>query len=197
MQTETKAGPTVRCFEASARFRAMTRVANVFVRPLLRSSAGKRINELALLCFDGRKSGRRYEVPVEYHEIDGEPLVLTASAWKRNVRGGADVELVHDGQRLPMRAELVEDPDEVARIYEALIERIGVANAKAMKIGLQVVGDRMPTREEIRSAIAGRRAVVRLRPVSPSGRSWSSPASACRDTGPAPTSSSGAGPVPG
>ena len=109
----------------------------------------------------------------------------------------ADVELVHDGQRLPMRAELVEDPDEVARIYEALIERIGVANAKAMKIGLKVVGDRMPTREEIRSAIAGRRAVVRLRPVSPSGRSWSSPASACRDTGPAPTSSSGAGPVPG
>lgn len=171
MQTKTKAGPTVRCLEASARFRAMTRVANVFVRPLLRSSAGKRINELALLCFDGRKSGRRYEVPVEYHEIDGDPLVLTASAWKRNVRGGADVELVHDGQRLPMRAELVEDPDEVARIYEALIERIGVANAKAMKIGLQVVGDRMPTREEIRSAIAGRRAVVRLRPVSPSGRS--------------------------
>ena len=41
MQTETKAGPTVRCFEASARFRAMTRVANVFVRPLLRSSAGR------------------------------------------------------------------------------------------------------------------------------------------------------------
>ena len=83
MQTETKAGPTVRCFEATARFRAMTRLANVFVRPLLRSSAGKRIHELALLCFDGRKSGRRYEVPVEYHELDGEPLVLTASAWKR------------------------------------------------------------------------------------------------------------------
>ena len=52
MQTETKPEPTVRCFEATAGFRTMTRIANVFVRPLLRSSAGKGIHELALLCFE-------------------------------------------------------------------------------------------------------------------------------------------------
>ncbi len=63
-----------------------------------------------------------------------------------------------------MRAELIEDPDRVARIYEALIEQIGIANAKATKIGLEVVGDEMPTHEQIRDAIAGRRSVVRLRP---------------------------------
>jgi hypothetical protein len=164
MQTETKPEPTVRCFEATGGFRTMTRIANVFVRPLLRSSAGKGIHELALLCFDGRRSGRRYEVPVEYHELDGEPLILTASAWKRNLRGGADVELVHEGRRISLRAELIEDPDEVARIYEALIERIGVANTKATKIGLEVIGDRVPTHEQIRGAIVGRRTVVRLRP---------------------------------
>lgn len=72
----------------------MTTIGNMFVRPLLRSSAGNGIHELALLCFEGRRSGRRYEVPVEYHELDGEPLILPASAWKRNLRGGADVELV-------------------------------------------------------------------------------------------------------
>jgi hypothetical protein len=164
MQTETKPEPIVRCFEPTARFSRMTRIANVFVRPLLRSSAGKGIHELALLCFEGRRSGKHYEVPVEYHELDGDPLILTASAWKANLRGGADVELVHDGVRAPMRAELIEDPDEVARVYEALIERIGVEKAKATKIGLEVIGDRMPAHEQIRGAIAGRRTVVRLRP---------------------------------
>jgi hypothetical protein len=164
MQTETKPQPVVRCFEPTARFRMVTRIGNMLVRPLLRSSAGKGIHELALLCFEGRRSGRRYEVPVEYHELDGDPFVLTASAWKRNLRGGADVELIHEGRRVPMRADLIEDPDEVARIYEALIERIGVAKAKATKVGLQVIGDGMPTHEQIRVAISGRRTVVRFRP---------------------------------
>ena len=164
MQTETKPEPIVRCFEPTARFRTMTKFANVLMRPLLRSSAGKGIHELALLCFEGRRSGKRYEVPVEYHELNGEPLVLTASAWKRNLRGGADVELVHEGRRIRMRAELIEDPDEVARIYEALIEQIGIEKAKATKIGLEVIGDRMPTHQQIRGSIAGRRAAVRLLP---------------------------------
>ena len=164
MQPETEPESIVRCFEPTGGFRTMTRIGNVIMRPLLRSSAGKGIHDLALLCFEGRRSGRRYEVPVEYHELDGEPLILTTSAWKRNLRGGADVELVHEARRIPMRAELIEDPERVSRIYEALIERIGVANAKATKIGLEVMGDRMPTHEQIRGAIAGRRTVVRLRP---------------------------------
>jgi hypothetical protein len=164
MTTETKVEPHVRCFEPTARFDRMTRIGNVFVRPLLRSSAGKGIHELALLSFVGRLSGKRYEVPVEYHELHGEPLILTASAWRANLRGGAGVELVHEGRRVPMRAELIEDPDEVASLYEALIQQIGIANAKATKIGLEVIGEEMPTHQEIRDAVAGRRTVVRLRP---------------------------------
>jgi hypothetical protein len=163
MKTETKVEPGVRCFEPTARFERMTRIANAFMRPLLRSSAGKGIHELALLSFVGRHSGKRYEVPVEYHDLDGEPLVLTAARWRVNLRGGADVELVHEARRVPMRAELVEDPDEVASIYEALIRQIGVANAKATKIGLEIGGE-MPTHEQVREAVAGRRTVVRLRP---------------------------------
>jgi hypothetical protein len=164
MKTETKVEPRVRCFEPTARFDRMTRIGNVFVRPLLRSSAGKGIHELALLSFVGRRSGKHYEVPVEYHELHGEPLILTASAWRANLRGGADVELIHEARRVPMRAELIEDPDEVASLYQALIEQIGIANAKATKIGLKVIGEEMPTHQEIRDAVAGRRSVVRLRP---------------------------------
>jgi hypothetical protein len=64
-----------------------------------------------------------------------------------------------------MRAELIEDPDKVASIYEALISRIGIANAKATKIGIEVIGEEMPTHEQVREAVAGRRTVVRLRPL--------------------------------
>jgi hypothetical protein len=71
---------SVRCFEPAARFDRVTRIADVFARPLLRSSAGKAIQELALLSFVGRRSGKHYEAPVEYHELDGEHLILTAAA---------------------------------------------------------------------------------------------------------------------
>jgi hypothetical protein len=164
MQTETREEPVVRAFEPTAGFRTMLRIGNAIVRPLLRSSAGKGIHELALLCFEGRRTGKRYEVPVAYHELDGRPLIFTASAWKANLRGGADVELVHEGRRVPMRAELAEDADEVARVYEALLERDGLAQAKPTKIGLEVTGDRIPTCAEIAGAVGGRRAVVVLRP---------------------------------
>jgi hypothetical protein len=164
MKTETNDRPVVRSFEPSAGFRRMTRLGNAFVRPLLRSHVGARIHELALLRFEGRRSGKHYEVPVEYHELEGEPLILTASGWKRNLRGGADVELVHDGRTIPMRAELIEDADEVARIYERLLRQLGVGGMKATKIGLQVKVDRIPTRAEIATAVDGKRAVVRLRP---------------------------------
>jgi hypothetical protein len=164
MKTDEKAATNVRSFEPGPAFHAMTRFGNLFVRPLLRSSAGQRMHELAMLCFDGRLTGRRYEVPVAFHELGGEPLILTASGWKANLRGGADVEFVHDGRRMPMRAELIEDADEVARIYEALLLKDGLEEAKPTKIGLKVEGDRMPSCAEIEAAVGGKRSVVRLRP---------------------------------
>src|SRR5215203_2789539 len=101
--------PIVRAFEPSSGFRRITRIGNVFVRPLLRSRFGARLHDLALLEFTGRRSGRRYAVPVGYRELEGDGLILTTAAWRVNLRGGADVELTHAGQRHAMRAELIED----------------------------------------------------------------------------------------
>jgi len=162
MQTETK-DPIVRSFEPSAWFDGMTRVGNVFMRPLLRSRVGRRIDDLALLTFTGRRSVRSYTFQVAYHVLDGNGVVLTSRAWKANLRGGADVEVVHRGARIPMRAELVEDPHEVARIYGTLLRRVGAEKAK-LTVGLEVAGKRLPTDEEIEEAVGGRRAAVLLRP---------------------------------
>ena len=162
MQTQTRE-PTVRPFEPTARFRRLMRVGNTFMRPLLHSRLGRRMDDLALLTFTGRRSGRRYTVPVGYHELDGHGVVLTASPWKTNLRGGADVGVEHSGRRMPMRAELIEDPHEVAQVYSALLRKIALSKAK-LAIGLEVIGDRIPTEEEIEEAVGGRRAVVVLRP---------------------------------
>ena len=59
MQTETKE-PIVRSFEPTASFDRMMRIGNTFIRPLLRSRFGRKMHDLALLSFTGRKSGRRY-----------------------------------------------------------------------------------------------------------------------------------------
>ncbi|HEX4940979.1 MAG TPA: nitroreductase/quinone reductase family protein [Actinomycetota bacterium] len=162
MQTLTRE-PIVRSFEPTKGFRTSMRIGNAFMRPLLRSRLGARIDDLALLSFTGRKSGRLFTVPVGYHELDGEGVILTASGWRANLRGGADVDVVHKGRRIPMRAELIEEPREVARIYSALLRTVALSKAK-LAIGLEVRGDRMPTVEEIEEAVGGRRAVVLLRP---------------------------------
>jgi hypothetical protein len=162
MQTETRE-PIVRSFEPTAGFDRMTRIGNTFMRPLLRSRFGRRMHDLALLSFTGRKTGRRYAVPVGYHEIGGHGVILTARAWRVNLRGGAEVEVVHDGVSAPMRAELIEDPREVALIYEELLRQIDLSKAK-LSIGLEVVGDEIPPEEQIERAVAGRRAVILLRP---------------------------------
>ena len=162
MQTQTRE-PIVRSFQPTARFRTLMRIGNTFMRPLLRSRLGRRMDDLALLSFTGRRSGRLYTVPVGYHELDGHGVVMTASPWRANLRGGADVEVVHNGRRIPMRAELIEDPHDVAQVYSALLQRIVLSKAK-LAIGLEVIGDRIPTDAEIEEAVGGRRSVVELRP---------------------------------
>jgi hypothetical protein len=162
MRTETRE-PVVRPFEMGPGAVALTRMGNVFMRPLIRSRAGRGMHELALLSFSGRRSGTRYEVPVAYHELDGDGIVLTRSGWRLNFRGGADVEVTREGRRRPMRAELIEGPDEVADVYAELLERYGIE--KPTKIGLRISGDRIPNHQEIRAAVVvGRRTIVRLLP---------------------------------
>ena len=51
-------------------------------------------------------------------------------------------------RRLPARAEIVEDADTVAEVYDALIATKGHANA-ARRLGIRVNVDRNPTREEL------------------------------------------------
>ena len=156
--------PIVRSFEPASRFRTLMRVGNAVMVPLLRSRLGARMHELALLSFVGRKSGRTSRCP-SATRCSRATRSCSRRAVGGSTCGGADVEIVHEGRRRPMYAELVDDPDEVARICGAMLRRVGLS--KASHVGLKVGGDRMPSHDELVHAIGGKRFVVRLTPVGP------------------------------
>jgi hypothetical protein len=132
---------------------AMIRIANPIFGWILRSPLHGLVDEqLMLLHFRGRKTGRAYTVVVGHRDIDGQPSILTNSGWRVNFRGGAPVDVTLKGERRSGQAEIVEYPEEVARVYANLIEAYGYEKA-GRRLGIRINVDRPPTREELLDAI--------------------------------------------
>ena len=159
-RTGPSAHPYVTSYEPGVRYRRWFRLGNTFMRAILRTRLGERMQGLSILTFSGRRTGKRYAVPVSVIDVDGSSIVLTASPWKVNLRGGADVEVRAGRSIRRMRASLVEDPQRVADVYEKLLPTVGVEHAK--RLGLVLAGDRFPTREELIEGIRGRRVMITL-----------------------------------
>lgn len=108
------------------------------VRVLLRSPLGGPMRrQLMVLRFTGRKTGRRYDVPVTAHRLGDELYSLTAARWRNNFRGGAEVDVTLGGHITRMRGQLLEDPEAVAPIYARSIDQLGVKRAQRM-IGIKI-----------------------------------------------------------
>jgi hypothetical protein len=77
-------------------------LANPLLRLLLHRPAGHRLGRhLALIRYRGRRTGRSYELPVQYAR-DGDRVWILPGAperktWWRSLRGGAAVDLVLAG----------------------------------------------------------------------------------------------------
>jgi hypothetical protein len=131
---------------------AMLRVVNPILRLLLRTPVmGGARNQLMVLSFTGRKSGRRYSIPVTAHHIDNDLYALTGVAWKRNFLGGATAEVLLNGKTTAMRGELIEDKSVVADLYRRCSESYGPKRAQRM-MGVKFRDDRIPTLEEFTEA---------------------------------------------
>lgn len=142
---------------------ALARVVNPVIKALLRSPLHRPFSShLMLLSFRGRKTGRTYEVVVGRHEIDGALVVPTGTTgrkWRLNFRGGAPAEVMIEGKRRRGRGELIEDSEEVTRVHQLLLGRVGLKNAR--RLGLTVNVNRRPTDDELKATLAGR-GVVRI-----------------------------------
>lgn len=128
------------------------RVMNSALRHLLGTPVGRALKDFMVLEVTGRKSGRRFSIPVSAHVIDGQLYALAGSLWAMNFRGGAPTQVVHNGRTTTMRGELVEDGAEVAELFHRCA--VGYGPRKAQRsMGLKFRDSRVPTLEEFRQAV--------------------------------------------
>lgn len=126
----------------------MKAVNPIVARKLMR---GGRSNVM-VLHVTGRRTGRRYDVPVDRHEVHGRVCAFTDGAWRVNLRGGARIEVTIDGATRLAHAELEEDPGRIARIMLEVVEEDGVREAQR-RFGIRVNVARNPTLHELRDAV--------------------------------------------
>ncbi len=124
---------------------ALQGVANRVVRGLLRvplvsRGIGRR---LVTVYAVGRKSGKRYAVPVAYTRHDGVLLVGTPFRWARNLRTGEPVQIRYLGRRRTADVRVHTDEAAVVADY-AVIARDNRNFARFNKIGFDPQGNPDP-----------------------------------------------------
>lgn len=97
-------------------FKILNRTGNVLMRLLLRSPLhGLASRRLALITVTGRRSGRRFTIPVGYRRDGASAKIQVgrpkSKLWWRNLRGGAPVELRWGTEERSGYAEVVGDED--------------------------------------------------------------------------------------
>ena len=120
-------------------------LANSIVRgllrvPLLSRGIGKRLITLYVV---GRKSGKRYVVPVAFTRHEGTLLIGTPFGWGRNLRTGVPVEVRFKGRRRVADVVVHTDEDAVVEDY-AVMARDNHNFANFNKIGFDERGNPDP-----------------------------------------------------
>jgi deazaflavin-dependent oxidoreductase (nitroreductase family) len=139
------------------------RLVNLVVRGLLRtpglcSLIGSRLLTLYLV---GRKSGRRYPVPVAYL-ADGDDLLLGTSArWRHNLRAGQPVAVRLRGKHRWADVTTYTTESDVVSAY-ARMARSNPTFAKLNSIRLSDDGE--PDNSDLRLAWLGGARAIRLTP---------------------------------
>jgi deazaflavin-dependent oxidoreductase (nitroreductase family) len=121
-------------------------LANWLVRGLLRAPLVSRAagNRLITLYVVGRKSGKRYTVPVAYTRHEGVLLIGSPFAWGRNLRTGEPVEVRFRGGRRWADVRVLTDEAAVVEDY-AVMARANRNFASFNKIGFDRHGNPDPT----------------------------------------------------
>ena len=145
------------------------RVANGLVRLLLRSPLHFLLSDdLLLLSYHGRLSGRQYTIPVSYSRAGDVVTVFTYRTWWRNLRDGAPVVVVLKRQRLQGLAEAI--CDDQAAIAEGLLAHLRQHPSLAKGYHVALRPDGRPDSDAVRQAARFEVMVrIRLMPMQETG----------------------------
>jgi deazaflavin-dependent oxidoreductase (nitroreductase family) len=131
-------------------------VRTLLATPLIARGVGKRLVTVHVV---GRKSGKRYDVPVAYTREGDALLIGTPFAWAKNLRSGEAVEVTHLGRRRRADVQVFTDEADVVRYYE-VIARDNKQFAGFNKIGFDAAGN--PDPQDLHLAWKGGARVLRL-----------------------------------
>jgi deazaflavin-dependent oxidoreductase (nitroreductase family) len=155
----TNAGTPVPRAQTMAFQGAANRVMRGLLRtPLLCRLVGRWLMTVYVV---GRKSGRRYTVPVAYTRHDGYLLVGTPFGWGRNLRTGEPVQVRLMGRLRTADVEVVSDEAGVVDCYGTM-SRDNHQFARFNKIGLDGAGN--PNPNDLHLAWAAGARAFRLTP---------------------------------
>jgi hypothetical protein len=145
---------------------AILRLVNPILATLLRTPlAGAARDQMMVVSFNGRKTGRRYSIPLSAHRIDNNLYALTSAPWKVNFRDGATAEVLLGGKTTTMRGELIQDPAVVGDLSHRAAEGYGVKGAQR-SMGLKFRDQQVPSLEDFTEAAEREHmAAVRLTPT--------------------------------
>jgi deazaflavin-dependent oxidoreductase (nitroreductase family) len=156
MATETAKAPArvVKPISETKPPKALFKVVNVIMKRVLRSPKAKIGDQILLLTFTGRKSGKSYTTPIGYRKLDDRTLVLfTDSPWYKNLLGGAPVKVLLKGQERTGWAVAGDDVDTLVREASAHQRARGLAGAR--EIGIMRLKF-LPTEDELRIMLRDR-----------------------------------------
>jgi hypothetical protein len=143
--------------------KAVRRVWEPVLKRILASSFhGLMSNNLMLIHVNGRKTGKRYTLPVPYSQEGNTLIVMAAGVWWKNLRGGAPVRVRLRGKDYDGYAEVYEDREIITtEVRKFLSQRPEVA--RFLKVQLDANGQ--PDAEGLKRA-ASLRVVVRIQLLS-------------------------------
>lgn len=126
--------------------------------PLVSRGIGARLVTLYIV---GRKSGRRFTIPVAYTPDGGDLLIGTPFKWGRNLRTGEPLEIRFKGRRRRADVVVYSGEADVVSAYRTIC-RNNRQFAKFNKIGFDASGN--PEPEDLHLAWAAGARAFRLTP---------------------------------
>ncbi len=135
---------------------------NPIMRWLIRSPLHGFVSKnMMVIGYTGRRSGKRFETPVNYVR-NGDDLLVTSylsRTWWRNLLGEAPVTVWLMGKQIQANAEAYSDPVDVTRYLQAYLEK-APQQARYFNVALDEHGRPDPAQV---SQAAQDRVIVRVR----------------------------------
>jgi deazaflavin-dependent oxidoreductase (nitroreductase family) len=136
------------------------RVVNALPKLILRSPLhGLMSKQILLLTYTGRKSGKRYTVPITYVEVGETLLLATDRPWWKNLRGGAQVQVWLRGKKREARTEVVTDEATIRELYRSMLSE---HPAQGWFMDIKPGSDGWPNPDDLHRAVERGVAVIKV-----------------------------------